>query len=151
MAWTNPSTPNLTDFYTYVTGQGVPTADLPSDSVWLQYAFNWAMDHTMSGAPIPGYEYTRAVYNAGMDRLLWIAEDLAGQTFFTQQRATYGILQFKPGVVMASGDNSTSQTLVVPDYYKELPMWGQELLKTPWGREYLAYAQMYGPYVVGVS
>ena len=151
MAWINPSTPNLTDFYTFVTAQGVPTADLPSDSEWLQYAFNWAMDLTICAPGMPGYEYTRTVYNGGMDRLLWIAQDLSGQTFFADQRAAYGILQFKPGVVMASGDESTSQTLVVPDWYRTIPLVIQELLKTPWGRQWVGYQQMYGPNIVGVS
>ena len=151
MAFTDPTTPNLADFTTYANTQGVVASYTASDSDYFQWAFNRAVAQALTAPTIVAIEYVLAVYNLGTDRFVRLAMDDGQGTFYATQRSNFGILEFKPGVVMASGDNSTSQTLVVPDYYKELPMWGQELLKTPWGREYLAYAQMYGPYVVGVS
>ena len=151
MAFANPTTPNLADFTTYATNQGVVASYTASTSNYFEWAFNRAMAQALCAPAIVAIEYVLAVYNLGVDRFVRLAMDDGQGTFYATQRATFNILDFRPGVVMASGDGPTSQTLVVPDYYKELPMWGQELLKTPWGREYIAYAQMYGPYVVGVS
>ena len=151
MAFTNPTTPNLADFTTYATNQGVVASYTASDSDYFSWAFNRAVNQALLAPTLAAIEYVLAVYNLGVDRFIRLAMDDGQGTFYQTQRASFNILDFRPGVVMASGDESTSQTLVVPDYYKELPMWGQELLKTPWGREYLAYAQMYGPYPVGVS
>lgn len=151
MAFTNPNTPNLTDFTTYATNQGVVASYTTSSSEYFDWAFNRAMNQALCAPTLASIEYVLAVYNLGTDRFVRLAMDDGQGTFYQTQRATYNILDFRPGVVMASGDGPTSQTLVVPDWYKELPMWGQELLKTPWGREYVSYAQMYGPYVVGVS
>ncbi len=151
MAWTNPNAPNLTDFTTFVLNQGVPTADLPSGDEYLTYAFNWAINLCLTVPSMPAQIYILAVYNLGTHRLIRIAPDQTGQTWFTDARQQYGLLVLKPGVVLASGDQGTSQTLVVPEWYQHLPLQAQDLLKTPWGREYIDYAQMAGTYVVGVS
>ncbi len=151
MAWTNPNTPNLADFTTYCTNQGIVAAYTTSTSEYFQWAFDWAMNDAMTCPQMPALTYVQAVYYAGADRFIRIAQDGGQGTFYQDQRASFGILQFKPGVVMASGDGPTSETLVVPDWYRGIPMGVQEQMKTPWGREYIAYAQMYGPYAVGVS
>ena len=151
MAFTNPTTPNLADFTTFATNQGVVATYTASDSEYFQWAFNRAMAQALTAPTIVAIEYVLAVYHLATDRFVRLAMDDGLGTFYQTQRVNFGILDFKPGVVMASGDGPTSQTLVVPDYYKTLPMWAQELLKTPWGREYISFAQMYGPYVVGVS
>lgn len=151
MAFANPTTPNLADFTSYATNQGVVAPYTAPGSDYFEWAFNRAMAQALTAPSMAVIEYILAVYNLGTDRFVRLAMDDGDGTFYSSQRATFNILDFRPGVVMASGDEPTSQTLVVPDYYKELPMWAQELLKTPWGREYIAYAQMYGPYVVGVS
>ena len=151
MAWTNPTTPNLTDFTTYATNQGVVASYTTSSSEYFQWAFDWALNDAMTCPQVPSLQYVLAVYTLGTDRFIRIAQDNGQGTFYQDQRASFGVLQFKPGVVMASGDQGTSQTLVVPDWYRNIPLMSQEIMKTPWGREYTAYAQMYGPYVVGVS
>ncbi len=151
MAFTNPTTPNLADFTTFATNQGVVASYTTSSSEYFDWAFNRAMAQALNAPSIVAIEYVLAVYHLGTDRFIRLAMDDGQGTFYSTQRANFGILDFKPGVVMASGDGPTSQTLVVPDYYKTLPMWAQELLKTPWGREYIAYAQMYGIFVIGVS
>ncbi len=151
MAFTNPTTPNLTDFTSFATNQGVVASYTASDSEYFQWAFTRALNQALEAPSMPSIEYILAVYNLGTDRFVRLAMDDGQGTFYQTQRGTFNILDFRPGVVMASGDGPTSQTLVVPDWYKELPMFAQELLKTPWGREYVAYSQMYGPYVVGVS
>lgn len=152
MAFANPSAPNLADFTTFVFAQGVPEGDLPSGSEYLQWAFDIAMGVALiPPASLPPILYVMAVYNLGMHQLLKIAQDQNGQTFFSQQRAAFKLLTFQAGPVGASADQSTSNTLVAADFIKGLTMQGLGLLNTPWGREYLAYAQAYGPNIVGVS
>ena len=144
-------TPNLTDFTTYCQDQGIVAPYTVSTDPTFAAAYDLAIDIGMTCGNMPGTLYTRAVYSLGADRFIRIAQDPSGDTFYTTQRQTYAIFEFRPGVVMASGQGPTSQTLVVPDWYRELSLSNQELLKTPWGRQYMGYAQMYGPYVVGVS
>lgn len=151
MAWTNPNSPNITDFTTYCQNQGIVASYTLVGSEYFQWAFDWAMADAMTCPQMAALQYVLAVYHLGADRFIRIAQDDGLGTFYQAQRASFGVLQFKPGVVMASGDGPTSETLVVPDWYRDIPMAAQEQLKTPWGRQYIAYAQMYGPYVVGVS
>jgi len=73
------------------------------------------------------------------------------QTFFVNYRKINNLLSFQSGVVLGSGDQNTSNTLVVPELYRKLPLYAQDLLRTLWGRQYLSYAQTYGPTIVGIS
>lgn len=121
-------------------------------SPYLQWAFDIAMGIALiPPSNMPPILYVMAAYNLGMHQLLKTAQDQPGQTFFAQQRTTFKMLTFQAGPVAASADQSTSNTLVTADFIKGLTMQGLDLLNTPWGREYLAYAQMYGPSIVGVS
>lgn len=156
--FTNPTSPNLTDFYTYVTDQGVPTANLASNSDYLSYALNYAQETVITiaigvGPVISGTAtpYVMAVYNLGMHSLLMIAPDQPGYSFFKDQRQNYALSSIKTGVVLASGDQATSQTLVVPEFFKNLTLEQLNLTQTPYGRMYLMYAQKYGPVIVDYS
>lgn len=218
MTWTNPTQPNVIDFFAFVLGQGIPGASLPSGSLttvaidtsgnltaasftgtisvgmvvvgdrlpdntylstwngsnagtvtpvpavpaqaasavtlspYLQWAFNVAVGIALyPPSSMPPLMYVIAVYNLGMHQILKIAQDPPGGTFFSTQRSTFNLLSFQAGPVAASADQATSETLVTADFIKGLTMQGLDLLNTPWGREYLAYAQMYGPNIVGVS
>ncbi|WP_175785392.1 hypothetical protein [Burkholderia ambifaria] len=152
MAFVDPTQPNLADFTTFVYNQGVPETDLPTDSQYLQWAFTMAMNLALqSPCSVPAIVYVLAVYNLGMHRLLKVAQDTPPSTYFATQRANFKMLSFVAGVVQSAGDQGTSNSLIAPDFLKNLTMQDLDLLKTPWGREYLAYAQQYGPDVVGVS
>ena len=219
--FTDPSSPNLADFYAYCLSSGVPAADLPSGSlttvtidtsgnisavstsgtissgevlsgvdipdgtyltawnttsgtvspapvvavstasasaysVYAAWALNYALQVAISGSGIgglPGFagQYVIAVYNLGVHQLLMIAQDLPNQDFFTQARTKYDLNSLVPGPVLASGDQATSETLVVPEFFKNLTLSEINLIQTPFGRRYLGYAQMYGPTIVGFS
>ena len=233
MAWIQPGSPNLADFFTFATNQGIPTALIPlpvltvtnggsgytsAPSVTIaspavgtamtatatvsggqvtaltpvypgsnyasppaltiaaptsgtqatgvvtslasQYpasALNQSMAITIDnhgpGPSIVGEltSYARACYNLGMHLLLAFAQDTAPSTFFSTQRQAFGMNQLRPGIVMAAGDQSTSQTFMVPEFFQDISMEGLEATKTPWGRQWLAYQQMYGRTVWGVS
>lgn len=66
-------------------------------------------------------------------------------TFFAELRAKWGINSFVPGVVQSSSDENTAESLLVPDAFKGFTLGDLQNLKTPWGRQYLAYAQRCGP------
>ena len=148
----NPAIPNAADFYTFVTNQGVPTADLPSTSDYLTWALAYAENTALVSPPgMPAIVYVLAVYNLGTHHLLKVAQDLAGQTFFTTSRQQFGMLTFTAGPVVSSSDVTTSESLLSADWMANMPLQALGLLKTPYGIAYLEYAQMYGSNIVGVS
>jgi hypothetical protein len=130
----------------------VSAASATTYSPYLAWAFSVAIDIALAPPPgMPALMYVLAVYNLGMHQLLKIGQDQSGQTFFADQRKAFNLLTFQAGPVASSADQSTSETLVTADFIKGLTMQGLDQLNTPWGREYLAYAQMYGPSIVEVS
>ena len=151
MAFVNPTAPNLADFETFLTTQGVPYAGL-SDPAFVQYALDYAQNVALlPPADMPAILYVLAVYNLGTHRLIRIGPDATGQTWFSTARAQYKLLSFGLGPVVASADQGTSQTLAQPEWFKGMTISALDLAKTPWGVEYLDYAQQYGPNIVGLS
>lgn len=73
------------------------------------------------------------------------------QRYFALIRQQVKIISFVPGAVGNTSDVSTSVGLVSPDFLRGLTMYDLDLLKTPYGRRYLSFAQGYGPNVWGVS
>ena len=219
MAFSNPTTPNLADFITFVYSNGVGNTQLPfgvlsavtvdtsgnltvtsvsgtvaagmvligtglsnntiletfnsstltgtvspfpssavSDptvNAWSPY-LTWAFGQATGASPDPPpllapIIWVLATYNLGMHVLLRIAQDVSGQTFFQTNRATFKLGSFVSGVLSASNDENTGVQLVVPEAFKKLSLGNLDLLKTPYGQEYLMYIQQYGPTIVGVS
>lgn len=152
MAFTNPAAPNLADFATFVYDQGITAEQLPVGSDYLIWSFDIAKAKTLVPPPgMPPILYVLALYNLGMHTLIGIAQDQTGQTTFSDARKGYGYLSFSAGPVTSTSDNGSGTSLLAPDFLKKLTLQDILLLKTPWGRQYLAYAQQYGPNVVGVS
>jgi hypothetical protein len=149
----NPASPNITDYTTFVygtpqapTGLPIPTSALPTNSPYLGYSFNVAMDivYPLMGC-ISALLYCLAVYNLGLDRLINFCPDQVGQTYFATLRAGapngYGIYSFVPGVVTAASDESTASTITAPDFMKNLTLSNLQNLKTPFGIQYLSIMQ----------
>lgn len=65
-------------------------------------------------------------------------------SFFAPTRTQYSLNQFRPGIVMAGGDQGSSQTFIVPHFFQSITLEALEVTKTPWGRQWLEYEQMYG-------
>lgn len=148
--YTNP--PNITDFTAFAYAQGVPTADLSSTSADSAYALSYAINLTLTPpGDMPYIVYIMAVYNLAFHQLLKVAQDVTGQTFFTAQRKSFNLLSFVTGPVASSGDNGTNQTLVVPKWMETMTISANDCIRTPWGIEYLNYAQCFGSTVWGVS
>ena len=100
-----------------------------------------------------GILYTLAVYNLATAILFQITPDQDGQTYFTNARSPQGYNLISPafGLVTSASDQGTSGALTAPDWVKNLTVGQMELFRTPWGRAYLAYAQSYGPSIVGLT
>lgn len=143
---------DLVGYLTFIrTGMGVPTVALPDNSPWIPWTFNFAsamVNESLKAVvgPIPGTWsiYDIAVYNLAGDSLINYAQDVSGQTYFTNLRSTWKINSFVPGVIQATSDEGTSESLLVPDFFKTLTLGDLQNLKTPYGRQYLALAQNFG-------
>lgn len=88
--------------------------------------------------------YTLAVYNLATDYVINMAPDPSGSTYFTDIRSKFNLNTFTAGLVESSSDSSTSASLGMPASLKELTISDLQNMKTPWGRQYLAFAQKYG-------
>lgn len=88
--------------------------------------------------------YQLAVYNLATDFLINFTQDQPGQTYFADLRKSFTINDFVPGVISASADETTSETLLTQDFMKNFTLSDLQRLKTPYGRRYLELAQSYG-------
>lgn len=131
---------------------GIPTIALPDGAPAI--AFSLAISEAIVSQWLECIDqdiYTLAVYNLATDRLLNFAQDQAGQTFFVDIRKQMGLNSFVSGVIQSSFDQGTGESLVVPDFFKSLTLMDLQNLKTPYGRQYLSFAQMLGFGVWGLS
>ncbi len=142
--------PTAAGFSTFVFQiMGVPATALPSDAPVITAAFNAAANwvNPMIGCLNP-YDGMYAVYNLAADRLARWAPDGTGSdptsTAFATMRKNLGLNSFVAGVVGSAADVSTSDALVVPDWFKNITLADIQDLGTPWGRAYLAIAQQMG-------
>jgi len=151
-AFTDPTKPNLPDFIIFVRNQGVTTDILPDGSPYFSSAYTFGKDTTLtSPGCLPSIIYVLAVYNLGMHKLIKIAPDTDPSTYFVDMRKQCGLLSFVAGPVIASADESTSETLLPAEWLKDMTLSAADALKTSWGRDYLEYANSYGSTVVELS
>ena len=233
MAWINPTSPNIADFFTFCYQQGVPDADLPNVAVLVTnggggytsappvtiappaigvtmaatatvsggvvtgltitnpgtnygalpavtiaappsggtqaaaevtalaspfpaQVLNSSLLRTINdnaGAPILGElsSYVMAVYSMAFHQLLKFCPDQSGQTFFATARKAYNLANMRPGIIMAAGDQGSSQTMIVPEFFQHISLEALEATKTPWGQYWVSYQQMYGQTIWGWS
>lgn len=148
----DPTTPNITDYTTFIRAAGIGAGFLPDDSFWIPVTFGIAQDTVNITLACAGpTEYTLAVYNLGVDRLFNFAIDVEGQTFFQRQRRELGLMSFASGLVSSSSDSGTAQTLQTIEAAKRMTITDLQLAKTIWGRTYLGFAQNYGPTIWGLT
>jgi hypothetical protein len=160
VSWSDPTSPNLPDYALFVSGvMDVSVLYLPPTSPFLAYAFDQALALVVApgrrwwnwgSQPPGGIGYTLAVYNCAGHIQIRITPDQAQRTFFVEQRTLYHINKPSFGVVESTSDEGTSASLAVPDALKQLTLGDLDFAKTPWGREYLSYAQDFGG-VWGIS
>jgi uncharacterized protein YciU (UPF0263 family) len=138
--------PTQSGFLAWVrSAMGITTAELPDTSVFIGYAYDVALEIVNPALQVASpLIYTLAVYNLGGDNLINFAQDVPPSTFFTDARKSFGIGNFVAGVVTNSSDNGTSSGLTTPEAFKMFTLGNLQNLKTPYGRQYLAFAQDYG-------
>lgn len=146
-------TPTLAGFQAFITNNmQIPTSVLPSDSVYITYAYNVAIEIvSLQLQMVSPLSYMLAVYNLAANNLVTYAEDLPDAPvyqndlpFFAYQRQRFGISSFVGGVISSSSDNGTSQSIDVVDSLKSLTLLDLNALNTPWGRTYLMFAGQIG-------
>lgn len=144
--------PTVTGFISFIrTVMGINTTVLPDNAPVIAIAYavavdlvNIALTCVPSSSTTTPSIYALAVYNLAADNLVNYAPDQNGQTFFTDLRKSLNLSGFVGGVIQSTNDNGTGQSMVVPDAMKAFTMANLQQLKTPWGRQYMAFAQSYG-------
>jgi hypothetical protein len=132
-------------YLTFLRAQGITATYLPDNSPDVDSSLALAVEIVYTGInDVSPMLYDNAVYNLATSNLIEFATDQTGQTFFADLRTKYKINSFVAGLVSASGDESTSQTLTVPDWMKNISLADLQYLKTPWGRQYMSIAQRTG-------
>lgn len=124
---------------------GIPSGELPDNSPTLVTAYGVAVETTNCFfATLASPIYDLAVYNLGGDYVINWAPNISPSTYFTDLRKTYKIGAFVAGVIASTADESTSESMTVPDFFQALTLSDLQLLKTPYGRYYLSIAQKFG-------
>jgi len=160
--------PTLAGFIAFAQNDmGITTGILPSTSMWFTYAFCVAEQLVnraiQCASPLL---YQLAVYNLAGSNLLNYAQDPTpivpyppnnaeskanGIGFFAYNRAQYNMLGFVSGVIQAAADETTSESMVVPESFKDWTIANLQQAKDPYGRAYLAIASDYGPAAWGLT
>ncbi len=129
---------------------GVPVNALPDDSLAITYAFNVAIaivnQQLLAANPLI---YELAVYNLAGDNLINWAPDVPQVPvvevgYFQALRQGYGCNSFVAGTISSASDEGTSESIATVDSLTKLTIGQLQNLKTPYGRQYLAFAQMVG-------
>lgn len=132
---------------------GISATYLPDNAPIIPYAFDASMPlvnlnlQLLPMAYPAGPDnnmYNLAVYNLSGDVLINYATDQSGRTYFEDLRKAFGINKFSAGVVASTSDVSTSTSLLNPDFMRGLTFGDLQMLKTPYGRAYMAMAQSQG-------
>lgn len=106
--------------------------------------------NTFIGTPIVITGATTFTYLVATNPGAFSQGGTASETYFATLRRQFNLAGFVPGVISASNDESTGQSILNPEFMKGLTLGNLQNLKTPYGRQYLAFAQDYGQ-IWGVS
>ena len=149
-------TTTLAGFIVFIrTQMGISTMVLPDTDPAIEMAYCVARDIANPAvACVSPLIYSLMVYNLGGSNLIEFAQDqpgapmVAGSSppapYFVYLRTKWNLNDLISGVISASSDEGTSQSLVVQDAAAGFSVADLQYLKTPYGRTYLSYAQRYG-------
>lgn len=148
----NPTCPNLIDYTSFLYEQvGIPEVNLPPTSDAIITTLAVAKEIVNTALTVAPSIYVLAVYNLGADRLINYANDVENQTYFADLRAKLSITTITTGVMSSGADAGTSAGMLNPEQMQLLTFQDLQTLKTPYGRQYMAFAQMYGRTLWGVN
>jgi hypothetical protein len=148
-----PTAPTLAGFILFLRNvAGISTTVLPDSSAVIAMAYSVALDIVNLTLQQAGVNiYALAVYNLSTDNVINYAQDQVGQTYFSDLRKSFNTNGFVGGVVSSTGDEGTNQSMVIQQAAENFTMANIQQLKTPYGRQYMAFAQSYGSTIVGLS
>lgn len=133
-----------------ISTQSTPEA-ISATNQWIVATFGVALRTVNRALSVAGELYNFAVYNLATDRLINWAPDVETQTYFAELRRDFKISRPALGVATSASDQGTSGAALNPEFMRNLTLADLQMLKTPWGREYLSFAQQFGPDVWGLS
>ena len=140
------TSPSLIGFIAWTRAvMGIPTTAISDSDPGYAYAYQVALD--LVPYDFQSYSpdiYTLTVYNFGGSNLLQWQQDIRGQTFFTDARASYGMNGFVAGVINSAADSSTSESLAVGHGLQNLDLISLQAIKNPYGRQAVAFLQSLG-------
>jgi hypothetical protein len=137
--------PTLDGFILFVRNvMQIPSAILPDNNPVISASYEYSKATVNNLLVIAELAYTQAIYNLAGDILINYGEDVTPSTVFADIRTAYKINSFVPGMVSSTSDNGTSTSLITPDFFQNLTLSDLQLMKTPYGRAYLAIAQKAG-------
>jgi hypothetical protein len=145
--WQTQPSPNVTDLTTFIqTIAGIPTSALPVGSAYIPWALSYAEEKTLLVLNAVGQDYyCFAVYLLATSFLINWCPDQPGQVYFQGLRKQWDITGFVGGTIQAPADESTSESLLAPDFLKGLTLGQLQALRDPYGRQWLAMQQDLGP------
>lgn len=137
--------PTLAGYTALLRQQGFSTQYLPDNSPYIGWSYNVALELVNQQIlAASSLIYKLAVYNLATSNMLSWAQDQTGQTFFSDLRKKWNLDDFIPGVISATSDEGTSESMEVMEQLKALTISNLQNLKDPWGRAYLGFAQSVG-------
>lgn len=155
--WQTQTTPNTTDLYTFLTTVvGIPAAVLPSNSAYIPWALSYAEEKTLLVLYAIGQDYyCFAVYCLAASFLInWCPDNpilpSPNNTYFATLRKSWNLTGFVGGTIQSSADESTSESLLAPEFLKGLTLDQLQALKDPFGRQWLSMQQPLGA-IWGIS
>lgn len=165
--------PTLEGYIAFIRdNMGITTDQLPDNSMFIPLTYNVALQIVNFALAAPNCWpfsnitldpnqpsiYTLCVYNLAGDRLLnWTQDPIDAPIykndlkFFAYTRKTLNLTGLTTGVIQSTNDLTTGGSYVVPDFFKNLTLADLAYLKTPYGQQYLMFAQDYGPTEWGIS
>ena len=124
---------------------GIPVAALPDDSIYITASYEIGVALTPCGfAGASSSIYALMVYSCGASFLINNTPDQQGQTFFSDLRDKFGLLQSFNGIITSAADEGTSAAAVVPEFQKRATLQELQWMKDPFGRQFLGFLQMAG-------
>ena len=138
--------PTLPGFIAWArTAVGVPVSGLPDAAPDWGLAYDASvMLVNLQLSYVDGPIFMLATYNLAASNLLNWTQDTAPSTFFADARSKLGINNFVPGLPNSVSDNGTSVGLTVQKFLEGLSLSDLQLMKDPYGRAYLGFAQKAG-------
>jgi hypothetical protein len=150
--WQTQTKPNVTDLTTFLqTIAGIPTSALPANSPYIPWALSYAEEKTLLVLYAIGQDYyCFAVYLLATSFLINWCPDQVGITYFQDLRKQWDINGFVGGIIQSTADASTSESMLMPKFLEGLTLDQLQLLKDPFGRQWLGMQQSLGA-VWGIS